>query len=154
MQWLLLIPLIPAAAMALSDFRSRHIALAWLVVFAVCTVTASVAEQGLMSVAHNALYNTVLMVFMGAFVWLYLCVKHRRVINPLDDNIGLGDVLFIWSLTPLWSIMTFLPFLIISFVAAILWWLAVGRKATIPLVGIMGITLSVYQLYNFATYGH
>lgn len=153
MKWLLLLPIIPALIMAVSDFRHRTISVLWLAVFGVAAIAGSLITQGAESFMTNSIINVLVLALMAAAVYLYLTIKNDRAINPTKEHIGLGDILFILLLTPMFGVREFLVFLISSFCVALLWALAVKliakREFTIPLVGVLGITFLVYQLIVF-----
>lgn len=150
MKWLPLLPIIPALIMAVSDFRHRTISVLWLAVWGMATIGVSLITQGAESFKTNSIGNVLVLALMAAAVYLYLIIKNGKGINPLREHIGLGDILFILLITPMFGVREFLVFLISSFCVALLWALAVKliakREFTIPLVGVLGITFLVYQL--------
>ena len=138
--------MIPAAIMALSDFRSRKIAL-WslLLLFALC-LPISIYIYGGSAVVNRIVLNILLLAYLGVGILLYLWVRHRRFTNPLRRYLGVGDLLFVLALTPLFPLKEFLIFLLASMVGGLAWWMVGSRKDSIPLVGILGIALGIYLI--------
>ena len=138
--------MIPAAIMALSDFRSRKIAL-WslLLLFALC-LPISIYIYGGSVVVNRIVLNILLLAYLGTGILLYLWVRHRRFTNPLRRYLGTGDLLFMLALTPLFNPKEFLIFLLVSMVGGLAWWMVSSRKDSIPLVGILGIALEIYLI--------
>lgn len=138
--------LIPTAIMALSDFRSRKIAL-WslLLLFALCLPISIYLYGGSAVINHIAL-NILLLVYLGVGILLYLWIRHRRFTNPLRRHLGSGDLLFVLALTPLFAPKEFLIFLLASMIGGLAWWMASSRKDSIPLVGILGIAFGIYLI--------
>lgn len=60
-------------------------------------------------------------------------------------SFGTGDVVMMAVVTPLFAPMAYVRFLLVSCIAALIWWV-VRRPATIPLAGFMALTLGVYAL--------
>lgn len=146
---LLMIALIP---MVVSDFKTRKISLIFLIVFAALSVFVSVEQSGLNEMWINSIYNILLLIYMSVGVILYLWIKNRRLTNPLNAHLGLGDVLFILSLVPLFTLRAYLWFLIIGMSLSLVWGLIKGRYSkqpvSIPLVGTIGVLLCFYWTWN------
>lgn len=143
MVFLLLIPVIP---MALSDFRHRKIPLWALLLFFAVSLPVSARLYDWTAVANNILSNLLLLFYLGAGIWLYLLIRCRGFIDPFKRHIGLGDFLFMLASTPLFGPKDFLVFLLSSMLGGLLWWALSGCKKSIPLVGVLGITLGIYLI--------
>ena len=96
----------------------------------------------------SILQQSILLFYLGAGVAIYLWIRNRRFTNPLKQHLGVGDLLFVLALTPLFGLREFLIFLLTSMVGALAWWLVSGRQKTIPLVGILGIALVIYMILD------
>ncbi len=138
--------MIPTAIMALSDFRSRKIALWSLLLFFALCLPISIYLYGGGAVVGRIVLNIFLLVYLGAGILLYLWIRHRRFTNPLRRHLGSGDLLFVLALTPLFAPKEFLIFLLASMVGGLAWWMVNGRKDSIPLVGILGIAFGIYLI--------
>lgn len=140
--------IVPAVIMAAEDFCRREVGVLWLALFIIGAAGLAVWTQGWQAAAINAVMNLSLVLYMAGGVLLYLRIRNKRWINPLRRHFGTGDLLFILGMAPLFGLKEYLLFLLISMVAALLWWLATGRRHTIPLVGVMGIVLSIFLIYK------
>lgn len=71
---------------------------------------------------------------------------------PLNKALGLGDVLFILAITPLFSTFDFILFLSISFLASAVIHLLlqqVKKSDTVPLAGYQSLVLGVYLVIDY-----
>lgn len=89
-----------------------------------------------------------LLLVPGAGIEIYLLIRYRHFINPLKKHLGMGDVLFALATTPIFPPQEFILFLLASMIGGLLWWLAYGRKGLIPLVGVSGIVLGIFQIVS------
>jgi hypothetical protein len=74
----------------------------------------------------------------------YFSIKNKSFFNPIDKSIGLGDILFFLSITPLFNLNCFVLFFVLSFVFSLILHLVLSKnnkKNTIPLAGYMSIFL-------------
>jgi hypothetical protein len=80
---------------------------------------------------------------------VYFSVKNKRLINIFDGLLGLGDILFLLSITVYLSVLNFLFFYIISLILILLTWL-IGqiisdkKSKEIPLAGMQAFILIVF----------
>jgi hypothetical protein len=82
-------------------------------------------------------------------ILLYVYIKSKKI-SSIKHYMGIGDVIFLLAITPVFDVYTFLYFVIGSCIAALLWWginyLINNKKRTIPFVGILGCVLSAYLI--------
>ena len=140
--------LIPTTVMIVSDFRNRGIAVWSLFLFAVLSIGSALYAYGWEAVIYNMAYNIFLLFYLGIGIAIYLWFRNRRFTNPFEHYLGLGDLLFVLALTPLFGLTEFLIFLLASMIGGLVWWLVSGRYGTIPLVSIMGIALGIYMIFG------
>jgi hypothetical protein len=81
-------------------------------------------------------------------VTVYFSIKEKRPVNITRNLLGLGDILFLWSIAFYLSVLNFLFFYIASLVCVLLFWmlhqLAVSKKdKQIPLAGIQALLFTV-----------
>jgi hypothetical protein len=79
---------------------------------------------------------------MGLF--LYYSFKKNAFFNPIDSYIGLGDVLFFFSITPLFSLHGFVKFFVLSLLFSLgvhFLFFKKNQKKHIPLAGYMAVFL-------------
>lgn len=146
-----LVTLIPAGALALSDFRHRTVSAAWLAVFGMLAAGSVVLADGWMAMLARSGSNLLLLGVLGGCVGLWLLLRGRVSGLRLRDYAGAGDLVFAVLLTPLFDLRGYLIFLLAGSAGSLVWWLAAtritGRPATIPLVGTLGIAYILYTLY-------
>lgn len=143
MSWSLL-SVIPLGVLVVSDVRSRTVSSWWLLALGfVLWVNACVAV-GLRPFIIQVLGNAVLFLTIGAAVYAYLRVRKKDIRSML----GLGDVLFLVAVLPVFEMIGFLWYLIISCTLALFVWPVCRRLqpnlAGIPLVSVFGTCLAVF----------
>ncbi len=138
MQLLLLLPLL---LMIISDFRYRYVFFWHLLLFGLVQVGVCIYSFGLLFTGWNLLINTIILLFMGLFLKMYLFFFKKK-----EKGVGWGDVVFVFLLTPYFTCFFFLYFLIVSFSLTLLFWLIYNysryRKIEndkIPLISGVGI---------------
>ena len=106
----------------------------------------------LLGILHSISYNVISEVWKTTainfgFLFLqmvllsaYFSVKNKRFINLTDGLLGLGDILFLLSITVYLSILNFLVFYIVSLVLVLVTWLlmqfvSAKKNNEIPLAG-------------------
>jgi hypothetical protein len=148
-----LVPVLPLLIMIYTDFRYRIINLLPLLVFVVTQIISSICYNGFLLSLQNLLINTLLMISV-AILLLFYC-KLRKV--TIKEIIGIGDVFFIISLAPFFTIDKFLLFLISAFIVSILFWvfrqILKNKEKDIPLVSTVGTSYICYLILDFYRYG-
>lgn len=134
-------------AMIISDLRKRLINVYVFVSFAFLIIYSVYNHEGIYTLATRMELNMYFLVFMFLCLGLYIRLTKRRIF----DCIGLGDILFIVALAPLFELRQFIVFLIVtfvftSFVSAIL--SKFLKFENIPLVACMGIGLIIHDIIN------
>lgn len=149
---LYLLPIIPMVPMIVSDFSIRKICVVWLILFIICISILAVTVNGFEQCLRNILSNVVLLTYLAAGVILYLKIKTRRWVNPLNKYIGSGDLWLFIGLTPLFSLKGYMLFALTSFLLSLVWWsiVAIFRrvKSDVPLVGIVGVVFCIWVIFN------
>jgi hypothetical protein len=89
------------------------------------------------------------LVLLGLF--LYVSVKSRKLINPIDSFIGLGDIVFFVAILPLFYMTTYLVFfstgMLFSIVCHLLF--TKDKEAHVPLAGYLSIYLLLALFLDF-----
>lgn len=152
MDYLPLIMLVPLAKLVVSDFRHREIPVVWLAILALGTVCIPLIQDGWREVATRSGQNLLIVAYMSAGVFLWGSVKERRIVNPIDRYIGLGDFLFFLIVIPLFASMEYAYFLLICMSFSLVWWwggILLGRKPkNIPLIATSGIVLAAAIIFK------
>jgi hypothetical protein len=155
-QILYLLPIVPAAVLALSDLRHRSIPVGWLIAFGSCVLLAAAFLSPVRTILHNVLTNILLLGWMFGGVWLYLRLRYRNRTRSFGRYIGSGDVWFVLLLMPLFPLTVYIVLLLSGFAAGLLYGTAVRlvarRTVTIPLVSALGVAFIVYAFHCFYTW--
>lgn len=132
----------------ISDFRSRHIYIWQLILFAVLQAVYCVLMHGRVIAIGNLLINGVTLLLLSFCIGIYLILRFRGK----QKVIGWGDILFIFALTPYFSVVDFLYFLIIALILTLAGWgifyLGGFRSRDIPLVSTLGICYGALLTYH------
>lgn len=87
---------------------------------------------------------------------LYFSLKNRKLINPIDSMIGLGDILFLISITPLFSLKSYILLFIVGMAFSLVLHLIINvlrKQNSVPLAGYLSIYfigfLFFEQILNF-----
>ena len=149
---LYLLPVIPMIVMIITDFSTRKVSVLWLGLFILCICVLSFATNGLMVCLWNMLINLVLLIYLSAGICIYLKLKTRRWVNPLNKYIGSGDLWLFIGLTPLFGLEGYLLFTLTSLLLSLVLWSAVfifsKKQFSIPLVGVVGIIFCIWTINN------
>lgn len=134
------ITLIP---MIVSDIRTREINVLWLLLFGIVQVYFNGSS--------NIFFNLIIILLLFLGMYGYLIFRYGSK-SKLTDYFGLGDILFICTLTAAFPIREYTYFLIIGFVFSIVCWLLMAHKKTIPLVSTLGTTYLIWLLIKTLYY--
>lgn len=140
---LLIASTIALLPMILSDIRTRKVNVLWLLLFGL--------TQLYFNGISNVSYNLCIVLFLLFGMYLYLIFKHGYK-SKITDYFGIGDILFLLSLTAAFPIREYIYFLIIGFVFSIVCWLFRQNKQTIPLVSTLGATYIIWLLIKTFQY--
>lgn len=131
-----------------SDFKSRHIYLWQLAFFAALQVIYCVLTHGKITTLDHLLMNGAMLLILSICIGIYLQLRF----GGKRKAIGWGDILFIFALTPYFSVDGFLLFMIISLLLTLAGWglfyLNGHRAKDIPLVSTLGICYGVLLTYH------
>ena len=144
-----LVLLIPLSLMVISDFRSREVSLWHLLLFGWMQIAFAIAGYGLAEAGKNILRNTLICLAVCLFCFVWFRFRGKRV----KEMTGLGDLIFIWFLTPVFTYCEFPVFITGSFTVILTAWTIkyLAGKATrdIPLVSGIGICYAFFLIYSF-----
>jgi hypothetical protein len=82
---------------------------------------------------------------------LYMSLKAKAFLNPLEHYFGLGDVLFYLAITPFFDVKQYAVFFITSMLFALLMQLLVKKHSnhtTVPLAGFSSLLLCIVVLVD------
>lgn len=126
------------------DVKTRmiHIVLPVLV-FCLATLINYISDDLKLS---YIIYNTGFVLVNIIGVTLYFSLKSKSLINPIDNSIGLGDIVFFLAITPLFNLKTFILFFIAGLVFSLFVYGITSlfkRVRTIPLAGYLSLFLAI-----------
>lgn len=138
---------------AIQDFKERSI-FAWLpiAIFSIFFLR-SYLIQGLQTTLSISCINSFVIILQLAFLFIYFSIKKKKIYNIVDTQLGLGDVFFLFSLTPFFSVYNFILFFTISLLTIISFYLiALNKKnisMNIPLAGILSLYIVIIISISF-----
>ena len=143
--WPYLLLLIPAIPLVYTDFRMRCVSVGWLAVLCGAAIVVGWTSFGFRTMSlHTGVNAGILVIFSGAMLgYQWLC--HRPIRTFFEQSFGLGDVVMMIAIVPLFVPGSYVRFLLVSCLAALAWW-TVKRSETIPFAGIMAVVLGIYAL--------
>lgn len=128
---------------AFQDMKSRTIL--WFLPFLVltCGIYATVTN----GMWIYAIVNMIILCIQLILIWFYFSIKEKKITKLIDKKIGLGDILFFIGISPLFSTMNFVLFMIISlFLSVIIMIIAnksgITKNKLIPLAGMQSVCLA------------
>ena len=131
-----------------SDFRSRSIYIWQIILFFVAQLLYCFLTVDRLTVLQNVIINTLFLFFISLCVGVYAFFRFRKK----SGSIGWGDILFIFALTPYFTLHKFLLFMIVAMLLSLSGWvvcyLAGKRTKEIPLVATIGICYCFLLIYN------
>lgn len=140
--------LIILLTLIISDFKSRHVYIWQLALFVVMQVVYCLLTFGKTVFLENILLSGITLLVLSFCVGLYIYLRFRR----MEKVIGWGDIIFIFALTPYFTIPGFLYFMIAALVLTLAGWgifyFSGHRSKEIPLVSTVGICYGVLLIYN------
>lgn len=143
-----LLPLIPLSFLVYTDYKEKMISIFPLLSFIAIQIFLAVWLFGINILIERVLFNLFILLMLSFGVYIYCKLRRLKVF----EMTGLGDILFIIGLAPMFDTKKFLIFLIISLLISLLYWLAnfVLRKDNIvPLVTTIGFSYGIYLIFMF-----
>lgn len=134
-------------AMIISDLRKRLINVYVLIFFAFLVIYSVYVHEGIYVLTIRLKLNLYFLVFMFLSLGLYIKLTKRQILNC----IGLGDILFMVTLAPLFDMRQFIVFLIVTFLCTSIVSMVLSKYInlkTIPLVTCMGIGLIIHDIIS------
>lgn len=145
MRYLPLIMLVPFAKLILDDFHRREVSVWWLAATMICAAGIPTVLYGWRETLARCGLNMLIVAYMGLGVVIWARIKSRKLVNPVNRYIGLGDVLFFVVLTPLFPFKRFAWLLVACMIFSLVWWwmARAGKKPpkNVPLVATSGIVM-------------
>lgn len=140
--------------MFVQDLKDREISLILFpTTFVLSILLESQHEKGL-----NILWNGLFLVFVLGALTLYLSVKYKKWINITQGYFSIGDCIFLFTITPLFSLENYVLFFTLSTASTLFVFLLTSRfmeNKTIPYAGFVALFLIIVLHYpNWAVKFH
>jgi len=134
----------------IQDFKSRAV---YWVVFPILLALLGVLRYTMFYsfsvIWVPTLINTGFLALQLILLSVYFAIKNKRFINIADGLLGLGDILFLLSITVYLSVLNFLFFYIFSLILILVIWLitqvvSAKKSKEIPLAGMQALIFIVF----------
>ncbi len=136
------------------DFKNRSIAGIIIPALLVLFFFKSYFESNFTTILHYFLINNAFILLQILLVTVYFSLRFKKMLNVINNYLGSGDVLFLMSMTTLFTPLNFIFFYIIAIFITTLsygtYLVASGRRDyPIPLAGSMAIVLIVFFVLQY-----
>lgn len=100
-------------------------------------------------------YNFVFLILTFSFLFIYLTLKNKKLINPLN-SIGLGDILFFIAVVPFFSTTNYILYFITGMVFSALLFILIknfnkNQNMLVPLAGLLALYMILIKFIFFMT---
>ncbi len=129
-------------------FRKIHVVLPF-VIFIISFFLIPIKNLELVEIAA---YNSIFFLINLGLLTLYMCLKSREFLNPFNHFFGLGDLLFYIAVSPLFLLINYIIFFILSLVFSILIHFCLKKiikENTVPLAGFSALLLLILLMYDY-----
>lgn len=113
-----------------------------LVVCCICRFLISPSNFGL-----DPVINCAFLLIQISLLHVYFLIKQKRIVKITNVYLGLGDILFLLSISPLFSLISYLVFYVLSLfvtlIASLVYISVTKKQLLIPLAGFQAIVLLV-----------
>jgi len=137
-------------AVVFQDLKHRAIHVVLPILLCIGAITRFLILEYAIS---ELLFTVVFLVLVLLGLFIYTSIKSKRIINPVDSSIGLGDIVFFIAVIPLFFSTTYILFfstgMLFSIVCHLLF--TKNKAAHVPLAGYLSIYLILLSMVNFFT---
>lgn len=136
---------------AFEDFKWRKVTAALILGCFVVSVWVALASNHLSVVVFQSVVNIVIVLLQLVVVTFYFSLKHGKLTNILKQYMGLGDILLLLAIVPLFTPLIFTLFLAAVYLTVLLLFLLLHglrmvKDKTIPLAGGISLLLAIFLL--------
>ncbi len=99
----------------------------------------------------DVLKSSIFLLLNFAVITIYFSIKNSRIINPFKNQIGIGDLVFLIGVTPLFSFRNYVLFFISGMFFALLMYTLFQKRYVltgIPLAGYLSLYIIVLMVPN------
>jgi hypothetical protein len=141
---LVLVLLIIFSVISIQDFKYRAIHAYLLLGIAIISLSINYLEP-LLNI-YDMLQSIGFLIITSIGFMSYQTVKNKQFSNPVDNTIGLGDILFFVAITPLFQVHNYVLFFVLGLLLSMLLFVMTKtliKQKTIPLAGYLSLCLIV-----------
>ena len=139
------------AAIVYQDFRYRAVSVYWLCGTLALAVIYSVWLNGWATTFTNGGINIALIALQIGGVILYFSLKHKKLTNIINQQLGSGDLLFYGVVAFSFSPVNFILFSLTAYIIILIVFLileAFGYRKNIPLAGCLAFFMVIIIILN------
>jgi len=149
---LLVIYFVLLAAIVYQDFRYRAVSAYWFCGALALAIGYSVWLNGWVGTYTNAGINVLLIAVQIIGVFIYFSLKNKKFVNIINQQLGVGDLLFYVIVAFSFSPVNFILFSLAAYVVILLIFmilkLAFEYQKTIPLAGCLSLFMMIMFFLN------
>ncbi len=134
----------------IQDAKSREVHWLLFPLLAIAFMWMRFVSGGLpIAYFEGVLENNIFLALQGILLLCYFSLKNRRWTNITVELLGLGDILFLVSVTFCFSVVSYIVFYVLSlFLVMLIWlvWQALQKEkhGKIPLAGLQALLLACF----------
>jgi len=127
-------------------YRAIHVVLP-IILFATAIARFLILDYPIYELVSTAIF--LVLVLLGLFIYVY--VKSKKLINPIDSSIGLGDIVFFVAIIPLFFSTTYIVFFSTGMLFSIVCYFLFtkNKENHIPLAGYLSVYMLLLFVVNF-----
>lgn len=152
MWWWVLGLAISLMVIAYEDIKNRLVHIASLSICFLFSIATSLEYKSFYLVTLDFILNIILLGLFSVTVYAYIRLKYGSQ-RKVNEYIGIGDLLFLIAVAPLFTINNFLFFCIITFIATLIFHFLtykIFKNKNIPLAGYQSLLLICFlPIYPF-----
>jgi hypothetical protein len=129
--------------------RSRSVFWFLFLILTISLVLIRLDRQQVIEVGVSSLINIGFLVTVLSLLTAYLSIKYKRMINLTNHFLGIGDVMFLFSISCYLSVYNFIFFYICSLAGTCIIWqlylaISAKRRKYIPLAGLQSLIFILF----------
>lgn len=133
------------------DFKDRSVSIIYLLTLALSILVSTALFEGISLYGSRLLLNGTVLLLQFLLIWVYFCIRAKRIIFIVGSHIGLGDLLFLFAVAPFFSLYGFLFYVLVGLFFCLITYplLLLNNNRLIPLAGVFSVVLFIYCATKF-----
>lgn len=125
------------------DFKYRGVD--WRLLILLYCICLGINIHEILLNLRDVLFNSIFLLVISVVFVVFLALKERKIINPLHGYVGLGDVLFLLAITPVFYVKNFVAFILIGSLSTLFASLFITDFSTrgIPFAGCLSLLFCI-----------